>query len=73
MAVFLILEEADSEGSFLRKTAVNVDAIARIDSIKPTLCRFLLKNCVSEPVFVSGALDEVILLLLTRQIKLSGD
>lgn len=53
MGLFLLLDEADSEGKFLRNTVVNADAI------RAEHCLLLMQSFPSESIYVAGALNEV--------------
>ena len=49
MAVFLMLDETNEEGSFRRKTVVNLDTIIRLDPLGPNHCSMLLRSFTIGP------------------------
>jgi len=66
MSVFLILDETDHAGNYLRKITVNADAIIRIDSVEPNLCSFQIQPCQLAAFYVAGTLGDVLLSLQDR-------
>ena len=59
MAVFLLLDEVDSDGRFVRKSVVNADAIVRIDPIGQNYCRLLMHFFPQQNFYVIGTLEDL--------------
>lgn len=64
MAVFLILDETDVDGRFLRKTAIDAESIFRIDAVGSSVCSLRMRSSPSESLYVKGTLEQM-------QIKLN--
>lgn len=59
MAVFLIMNETDANGSFLRETVVNADSIIRVDHVEPDLCCLRLQFFPLAPLYVSTSPEQI--------------
>ena len=59
MAVFLMLDVTDDDGTVRHKTLVNANAIIRIDPIGPKHCRLLLQSFPSQEFCVTGTLEQL--------------
>jgi hypothetical protein len=56
MAAFLMLDATDPNGTYLRKTVINVDSISRIVSVGANCCRVVMRESPSEDIYVAGTL-----------------
>ncbi len=59
MAVFLILDETNVEGTFLRQTTVNAELIIRIDAVALDICSLRMQSFPSEPIYVKRSLKDM--------------
>ena len=68
MAVFLSLEETDSEGKFLRTTVVNADALVRFHAIGSEHCLLQMQSFPSESIYVAGSLKDVLERIISNSL-----
>ncbi len=57
MAAFLMLVATDPNGTYLRKTVINVDSISRIVSVGANYCQVVMRESPSEDIYVAGTLE----------------
>jgi hypothetical protein len=68
MAIFLSLNETDSEGKFLRNTVVNADAIVSVHAIGAEHCLLLMQSYPSESIYVAGSLKDVLESIISNSL-----
>ena len=68
MAAFLLLDETDSEGNFLRNAVVNADSIVRVHAIGLEHCLLQMHSFPSFSIYVAGSLNSVFESILSNSL-----